>query len=238
VAAVALVVVFQVGAGPAWASTCQFQDGFATLKVLLTERMGDPIGCPFVDPRGSGDVHQQTTTGLAYWRKTSNLAVFTDGDQHWAWTIHGPAYWRGSTLEPTAAYLVAEPPPVLEERAQLGQMLERAPLRFYPTRAETAVAAWLQLGEAVAVTAAVRGADDGAWYRTLEGDYIAAGAVAFPTEPPRRFAGRWIDMDLREPARLTAYEDDNVVRSAVVIKGRTQSPTTQGCLHDPEARRE
>jgi lipoprotein-anchoring transpeptidase ErfK/SrfK len=228
VAAVALVLVLQVGAGRASASTCQFDNGFATLKVLLAERMGDPLGCPFVDPRGSGDVHQETTTGLAYWRKASNLAVFTDGDQHWAWTIHGPAYWRGSAVEPPAAYLVAEPPPVLEDRVQLSQTLERAPLRFYPTPAETAVAAWLQAGEAVAVTAVVRGADDGAWYRTAEGDYIAAGAVAFPTEPPRRFTGRWIDVDLREPARLTAYEDDQVVRSALVIKGRTQNSTPRG----------
>src|SRR3954453_5018963 len=60
----------------------RFVYGFADLKARLGSTMGDPIECEHTDGT-SGDVLQQTTTGLAFWRKSTNTATFTDGYRHW-----------------------------------------------------------------------------------------------------------------------------------------------------------
>ena len=57
--------------------------------------MGGAITCEFADPNGTGDVHQQTTKGLAFWRKRSNTPTFTNGYDHWALTTAGLVHWIG-----------------------------------------------------------------------------------------------------------------------------------------------
>ena len=49
----------------------QFSGGFASLKASLGDTMGDPLECEHQDG-SSGDTLQQTTTGLAFWRKSTN----------------------------------------------------------------------------------------------------------------------------------------------------------------------
>jgi len=46
-----------------------YEFGFAALQRLLGAEMGQPLTCEFADPNGTGDVHQKTTRGLAFWRK-------------------------------------------------------------------------------------------------------------------------------------------------------------------------
>ena len=56
-----------------------FVFGFAELRSRLGDWMGTALTCEFADPRGTGDVHQQTTKGLAFWRKSTNTPTFTNG---------------------------------------------------------------------------------------------------------------------------------------------------------------
>jgi hypothetical protein len=114
-----------------------------------------------------------------------------------------------------------------------------APLAYYPSPAEEAVADRLAAGTPVEVDATVRGEDGALWYRTADAYYLPVDAVSFAPPPappaapivraipPARFAGRWIDVNLTTPARLTAYEGSRPIRSLLVIKGtgRWQTPT-------------
>ena len=82
--------------------TPQFVLGFADMKAMLGDAMGQPVTCEFPDPNGTGDVHQQTTTGPAFWRKSTNTPTFTNGSEHWANTPSGWVYWTGSSIDPVA----------------------------------------------------------------------------------------------------------------------------------------
>jgi hypothetical protein len=82
-------------------STPRFTAGFADLKAQLGATMGDPIECEHTDG-SSGDVLQQTTAGLAFWRKSTNTPTFTDGAQHWALTPAGLVAWSGPSVDPPA----------------------------------------------------------------------------------------------------------------------------------------
>jgi hypothetical protein len=70
------------------------------MKAHLGDVLGDPITCEFADPAGSGDVLQQTTRGLAFWRKSSNTPTFTDGSGHWAVTSAGWVTWTEPSVDP------------------------------------------------------------------------------------------------------------------------------------------
>ena len=78
----------------------RFVFGFADLKAQIGEPMGEPVTCEFSDPNGTGDVHQRTTTGLAFWRKSSNTPTFTNGFEHWARTPNGWVTWTGAGIDP------------------------------------------------------------------------------------------------------------------------------------------
>jgi hypothetical protein len=72
-------------------------------------------------------------------------------------------------------------------------------------------------------------ASDGAeWYRVGDGQYIRAQEVRLPKPPPDLHEGRWIDVDLSQPAMITAYEDDKAVYSALAIIGTEATPTLRG----------
>ncbi|HEV7665154.1 MAG TPA: hypothetical protein VGQ62_16605 [Chloroflexota bacterium] len=88
----------------------RFVFGFADLKAQLAAAMGEPMTCEFADPNGTGDVHQRTTTGLAFWRKSTNTPTFTNGFDHWAHTPNGWVAWTGNAIDPPNAY----PPLVIE----------------------------------------------------------------------------------------------------------------------------
>lgn len=73
--------------------------GFKALHDRLGERMGDPLECEHTEA-STGDAHQQTTTGLAFYRKSTNTPTFTNGWDHWALTGSGLVYWTGSSIDP------------------------------------------------------------------------------------------------------------------------------------------
>ncbi|HEY3062731.1 MAG TPA: hypothetical protein VGL99_27485 [Chloroflexota bacterium] len=78
----------------------RFMFGFADLKAHIGEAMGEPVTCEFSDPNGTGDVHQRTTSGLAFWRKSTNTPTFTNGFEHWANTPAGWVTWTGAGIDP------------------------------------------------------------------------------------------------------------------------------------------
>lgn len=79
----------------------QFANGFASLQGRLGAIMGEPLECEHEDG-ASGDTVQQTTTGLAFWRRSTNTPTFTDGYRHWALTTRGLVAWEGSAVDPPA----------------------------------------------------------------------------------------------------------------------------------------
>jgi hypothetical protein len=81
-----------------------FSGGFAALKARVGDGMGTAISCEFPDPNGTGDVQQRTTTGLAYWRKSTNTPTFTNGSNHWAETPNGFVTWAGASADPPQAF--------------------------------------------------------------------------------------------------------------------------------------
>jgi hypothetical protein len=119
-ALVVLASVLPVGVTSAAAATVnrcavgknpQYIFGFASLHDALGDQMGQPVTCEFADPNGTGDVHQQTTRGLAFWRKRSNTPTFTNGYDHWALTGGRTVQWTGASIDPPAVALAPPPAP-------------------------------------------------------------------------------------------------------------------------------
>jgi len=77
----AAVAAAQSETSPLSQQPLQFQQGFKTLAGMINSFAGRPM-----EPEqamASGDVLQQTTTGLMVWQKASNWTGFTDGTMTW-----------------------------------------------------------------------------------------------------------------------------------------------------------
>jgi hypothetical protein len=74
----------------------RFVLGFEQLKARLGDTMGSPLECEHVNA-DNGDTLQQTTTGLAVYRKQSGALEFTDGWRHWALRGQDLVTWDGDT---------------------------------------------------------------------------------------------------------------------------------------------
>jgi len=85
-----------------------FTFGFAALKAQLGPIMGAPVECAHPNT-ANGDVLQQTTTGLSFWRKSSNTSTFTDGYNHWGLTPSGLVSWTGDSIDPPTMFVAAAP---------------------------------------------------------------------------------------------------------------------------------
>jgi len=104
IAALAMLTGVQITVpGCAPGQSPQFVFGFAVLRERVGPVMGDPTTCEYADPNGTGDVLQKTTTGLAFWRKSTNTPTFTTGVGHFALTPASPltvVYWDGPSIDP------------------------------------------------------------------------------------------------------------------------------------------
>jgi hypothetical protein len=108
--------------------------GFATLAGQLGSTMGTPTTCEYPDPAGTGDVEQNTTAGLAFWRKSTNTPTFTDGFHHWAHTPAGWVTWIGSSIDPPGV-LPPEQPVTVQGTGTLST-------RAFPLRGGTYTVTW------------------------------------------------------------------------------------------------
>jgi hypothetical protein len=115
----------QVGACPP-GTTPQFVLGFADLRAQVGDAMGNPTECEHANP-DNGDTLQQTTTGLAFYRKSTNTPTFTNGSDHWGLTSNGLVAWSGVDVDPpSTAQAISQPgsqptrvPLTADDRAQL-----------------------------------------------------------------------------------------------------------------------
>ena len=67
--------------------------------------MGQPLECERVT-NAAGDTEQRTSTGLVYYRASTNAVAFTNGFDHWALAANGVVHWTGDAVDPPAS---AEP---------------------------------------------------------------------------------------------------------------------------------
>jgi hypothetical protein len=73
--------------------------------------MGSAIA-PVESTPESCDTQQQTSTGLAYWRCSTNTVAFVadpDGVLHWAWVNDALVSWEGDSVDPPTDALVVAP---------------------------------------------------------------------------------------------------------------------------------
>ena len=130
--------------------------------------------------------------------------------------------------DPPPDYIRADPPPAVDEINMDGRAARGATLSFYPTPDPEAQTETLILNTPLAIADSVEGDDGETWYRTADGDYLPATQVRLARPPARTFSGRWIDVDLREPAMLVAYEGDQPVLTTLTIHGAGARPTPLG----------
>jgi L,D-transpeptidase catalytic domain len=142
----------------------------------------------------------------------------------------GTAYARSALLgpsDPPPSWVTASPPAPVASVERMGRSVGAARVAFYPVNDQFAYIARLGHNVPIHVHDRVQGADGSTWYRVDQG-YLAAASVRLPRPPERLFAGRWIDADLVEPAMLTAYEGDKIVRTMLAIKGTVANQTPTG----------
>jgi lipoprotein-anchoring transpeptidase ErfK/SrfK len=155
----------------------------------------------------------------------------------------GTAYVHSDLLgpsDPPSAYVFKTPPADQDSVDQTGQLTADTPLAVYPSPDPAAELSQLDQGTWVTISATVEGDDGAQWYRTDDGNFLPRDAVALgpqpsaptvaaaPTPPTQTYQGRWLDVDLTEPAHITAYQDNTPARTMLTIKGRIPRPTPVG----------
>jgi hypothetical protein len=131
-------------------------------------------------------------------------------------------------VDPPPAYVTADPPPPLETLDQAARALRGTALSYYPTPDQDAQTDTLNLNAPLRLSEVVQGDDGSSWYRTSDGQFVPASSVRVAKPPPRTYAGRWIDVDLNEPAMLVAYQGDQPVLTTLTIHGAGPRPTPVG----------
>ncbi|MCA1648599.1 MAG: L,D-transpeptidase, partial [Chloroflexi bacterium] len=140
------------------------------------------------------------------------------------------AYVSSEQLGPSDApsrYVTMAPPALSDQFDARGVVTDDAPLAIYPTAADEATEGALHPNTWLNLTGTVNGEDGTTWYRTETGDFVPADAVFVP-ERTEAFTGRWLDVNLTTPARVTAFDGDTTVESFLAIKGAGTRPTPTG----------
>ena len=200
---------------------------------------------------GPAPLHSQPDDASEEFRELrpgSTLQILGYADT-WAYVFdprpgqQGTAYVHSDLLgpaDPPSAYLFKTPPDDEEAVDQTGRLVTDTSLAVYPSPSPDAALGAIDQGSWVTISAAVQGEDGARWYRTDDGNYLPADAVsleplpqsptvAAPASPPARtYEGRWLDVNLSEPAHITAYQGSVPVRTMLTIKGRIPRPTPTG----------
>jgi hypothetical protein len=134
----------------------EFELGFAQLKSQLGPVMGDPTEAEHGNPDNC-DTQQLTTTGLAYWRCSSNLlsfAAFPDGAMHWALSpsTAGLVEWSGDQDPPPDAMTFAN--------SATAVAVDDPPLQSVCLAASPLPAAPCAAGDGISVSGAIQNSGD------------------------------------------------------------------------------
>ena len=151
------------------------------------------------------------------------LYVWNPRTENYAW-IEASAV--GPSSAPPESYLRG--PQVLSAVQKPGRIVGGFNMRSYPAVRDDTLLRQLGHNAAVFVQESVVGEDGETWYRVGEDEYVHASGVRLPKDPPQKFRGRWLDVDLNEPAMIAAYEGDQLVYTALTIKGTRVDPTPTG----------
>jgi len=194
----------------------------------------NPLWVVNFEPTHEQSAPHDDSDQVAMLRPYTYLAVL-GYDGEWARVLNprtrSVGFVPSDTLGPTdppPAYVTADPPPTVDEVNADGRTLRGSPVSHYPTADADAKTATLALNSPVTVVDSVEGDDGETWYRTTDGDYLPETSVRLARTPPRTYAGRWIDVDLREPAMLVAYEGETPVLTTLTIHGAGPRPTPVG----------
>jgi peptidoglycan/xylan/chitin deacetylase (PgdA/CDA1 family) len=77
----------------------QFDDDLRPLRSAVGEVMGQPLDCENPTAAG-GEMVQATSTGTAWYRRSDNVATFTDGYHRWELSPDGLTYWASPDAVP------------------------------------------------------------------------------------------------------------------------------------------
>jgi hypothetical protein len=124
-------------------------------------------------------------------------------------------------------FLLKPAPKLTDEFQATGVITDPAPMAVYPTWDDGAVDKQMNPNTWLTFTGQTTADDGTSWYRTDTGDFVPSDSVFIP-ERSDKFTGHWLDVDLSVPARVYAYEGDQVVDSFLAIKGAGPRPTPTG----------
>jgi hypothetical protein len=223
----ALALVISGIAGPAVAQTKPPTAAASSLPA-------DPVWVVNFEATPEQTAPDDASDLLAELRPFTYLAVLGyDGD--WARVLNprtrDVGFVPSDTLGPTdppPQYITADPPPAVDEIAADARTLRSTPVSFYPTSDPEAQTDTFALNTPVTIVDSVEGDDGSTWYRTTEGDYLPETSVRLARTPSRTYSGRWIDVDLNEPAMLVAYQGSTPVLTTLTIHGAGPRPTPIG----------
>jgi hypothetical protein len=173
--------------------------------------------------RSFGTARQWSYFALTGQADHDRLYVFNPRTQNYAW-IDADAVGPSST--PPDWYL--RQPELLYSVQKPGRIVGGFNVRSWPAVRDDTRLRMLGHNTPVFVDEAVVGEDGETWYRIGDDEYVNASGVKLPRTPPQYFQGRWIDVDLREPAMLVAYEGDRPVLTTLTIHGAGPRPTPLG----------
>ena len=156
----------------------------ASIFQVLVDHYGDAVGdaveCAHPEPP-SGDTLQRTTTGLLYLRHGADTAVFTDGQNHYAWTAQGPVGWDGPSPDAPLGLTLQDIPPTWCRWERLAPTLDG----YLCATTDGAVTAWARAGSGWILLGSLSGPSD-AWSLPDAGRQLLGGPAPPPatTVPP------------------------------------------------------
>lgn len=173
--------------------------------------------------RSFGTIRAFTYLQLTGQAADGRLYVYNPRTQNYAWV---DAEAVGPVPAPPEAYFKG--PQVIDVIGKPGRVVGGFNMRSWPAVRDDTLLRPLPHNAPLFVEESVVGDDGETWYRVGEDEYVHASGVRLPKPPPRMFPGRWIDVDLTEPAMLAAYEDGKLVYATLTIKGTAVDPTPLG----------
>jgi hypothetical protein len=130
----------------------------------------------------------------------------------------GPSIW-----------LTAQAPRTVRQVSLPGRSVgNRTYVHLLPIVDDETVARHVPHNSPVQVQEVVLGPDGVEWYGVGDGLYMRADQVRLPRVVPNPVPGKWIHVDLSEPAIMTAYEGNRIVYTAFAIKGVASFATPRG----------
>ncbi len=135
---------------------------------------------------------------------------------------------RVGPVGPPPDLYFSDPPPDTETLGLPGRILGSPEAFEMPLRERYFALEQQRHNQRVTVVGRVDMDDGSTWYHIGDRRYVPSDNVRLPRPPDRKFEGRWIDADLREPVLVTAYDGDRPVYSGLAVKGTANFPSAIG----------